>query len=274
MNLRRAIAMRLLPAYSGGALPGPARRWMRGVVAVDVAVAAAYDLLRRAERRAAPDQGLSSGQADLLLHQLLDDGVPTLSDAASASAAPSQWWGSLAPALGAAACVGALVVGAPDDLTSRGVSADPVGVRVRCMVDNVVVDEASAGARQTGADLDCAAGGLLAFSTTNLSPRAQFTFVIGIDRDSQPVWLPPFSSWSPAIAIPAGTTDLMAQTLARVPAGGDLTLFVLLSDEAFDGADVERRLEAAVRAGVPLAQLERLPVDVDTQARLTVRRPG
>ncbi|MDP2342376.1 MAG: hypothetical protein Q8O67_15580 [Deltaproteobacteria bacterium] len=268
MGLRSAIAMRLLPAYSGGDLPAPLRRWMRGVVAVDADVAAAYELLRRAERRAGNVEGLSTGQTELLLRQLLDD----VDDAAPA--APG--WGSLGPALGALACAGVLVVllpgPAPDDLSARGLAADPIGVHVRCVVGDAVVDEASAGARQTGAQLDCA-GGLLAFSTTNLSARPQFAFVVGIDSDSRPVWLPPFSSTSPAVSTPAGSADVVLRTLARLPGSGDLTLFVLLSDEAFGGSEVERRLDAAVRAGVPLAQLERLPVDVDSQARLTVRRP-
>ena len=266
MGMRRAIALRLLPAYAGGALPPVLRRWMAAVVADDVDVAVAYDALRRLERRAAADAPLSSGQQELLLRQLLDDVTP-------AAPAAGRWWGSLTPALGAAACAALLLSVGDDDLRARGAKRAALGVHVRCVVDGAVVDEASAGARQTGADLECAPNGLLAFSTTNLSPGPQFVFVVGIDGASKPVWLPPFSPSSTAVAIAPGSADAVLQTLARLPAAGDLTLFVLLADSPFGGSDVERRLVAAARGGVPLAQLDRLPVDVATQARLTVRRP-
>lgn len=275
MGLRRAIALRLLPAYSGGALPTPVRRWMGEVVATDVDVAVAYELLRQAERRLGGDDALSSGQQELLLRRLLDDADDADESRAGEERAAS--FSSLVPALGAVACAGLFfvlpVATSSDDLTARGAAHAPLGVHVRCVVDGAVVDQASAGARQTGTELDCADGGLLAFSTTNLSPAAQFAFVIGVDSSSRPIWLPPFSSSSTAVAIAAGTTDDVLSTLARLPATGDVTLFVLLSPEPFSGADVQRRLEQAGRAGVPLRQLERLPVDVDTQARLTVRRP-
>ncbi len=278
MGLRRAIALRLLPAYSGGALPSLLRRWMCDVVDVDDDVAAAYDLLRRAEHRSAAAAGLSSGQQELLLRRLLDDGA--LDEEQTPHVAPSAgrlgmraWWGSLAPALGAATCAFLFWALPVDDLASRGGAQAPLGVHVRCVIDGAIFDEASAGARQTGADVDCAPGGTLAFSTTNLSPRAQFAFVVGIDQSSQPVWLPPFAPSSSALAVPAGTADALLSTMARLPDAGDVTLFVLLSDVAFSGVDVEQRLNGALRAGVPLAQLERLPVDVAVQSRLIVRRP-
>jgi hypothetical protein len=58
--------------------------------------------------------------------------------------------------------------------------------------------------------------------------------------------------------------------MASLPA--NVTLHLLLSDEPFSSADVENRLSAAERAAVPLQNLERLPVDVPVQARLTVHR--
>jgi hypothetical protein len=143
-------------------------------------------------------------------------------------------------------------------------------VRVRCVTNGTVVDEASAGARQTGHDLDCGSDGLLAFSTTNLNDAVRYAFVIGVDDTGRRVWLPPFERTSAALSLPAHSADALLETLAPMPTQA-LTLFVLLDDEPFSADDVETRLATAARNGVPLASLDKLPLDVASQGRVLLR---
>ena len=162
------------------------------------------------------------------------------------------------------------------ELTARSalMASAPLGMRVRCVVNDRVVGDATAGARQTGADLDCGQDGLLAFSTTNLATSTRHAFVVGVNDDSgERVWLAPFPRGSSARVMAAGVADELVDVLtpmASLPA--NVTLHLLLSDEPFSSADVVNRLSAAERAAVPLQNLERLPVDVPVQARLTVHR--
>ena len=281
----RAAALWLLPRYAGGTLPSVLAGLVKSAIDTDVDVAAAYAALRQAERALLRDpSGLSAGQKDLLLSSLLGDldgaTATSTSTSTSTSRAPaSSLWSAAGPVVAAAACVGLFIVGGADDKTARGAAhSAPLGVRVRCIsngdADNgsggVVTDEATAGARQTGADLDCAEGSLLAFSATNLQAAARYVFVVGIDDEGERVWLPPFLEHSAARALPAGSTDAMIDTLAPMPPTG-VTLFVLLDDEAFSGDDVERRVAAAVRSGVPVGRTDKLPVDVFAQGRMVLR---
>jgi hypothetical protein len=294
----RTLAAWLLPRYAAGHLPRALARFVRRAVENDVELAARYEALRRAERAIAGDPPLSAAQLDTLLAGVLDD----VADAAakdesvgsslssSLSSSLERWGLGL---VGAAACAAFVVVGTPSiespsepsttgasstslgDLQARGaaMAAEPVGVRVRCVDDTRVSDEATAGARQRGADLECAPEGLLAFSTTNLAPEARYAFVVGVDDDGGRVWLGPFARASAAAAIPAGTVDVVLDRLAPMTALPEhLTLHVLLSDAPFSGDDVERRLAAAERAAVPLGRLDRLPVDVPVQSNLTLYR--
>lgn len=296
--LPRVFALWLLPRYSAGALRGWAGRAVRRAIDSDDVVAAAYDALRAAEAR--PHGGLSGAQKDLLLGAVLDDvaalDAAAVPDGVGARVAPRRtalrrfapfapFAPFAAPFAAAVACVGLFVVvdrpgisGADGGWGVRGGSGDgPLGVRVRCVDHGAVVDEASAGARQTGTDLECGAGSLLAFSTTNLQPDTRYAFVIGVADDDSRVWLPPFTRDSAARPLAAGVANDVVDTLAPVPrasaAPAHLTLFVLLDDAPFTGADVERRLAAAARNGVPLARLDKLPVDVFAQGRLVLRAP-
>jgi hypothetical protein len=206
-------------------------------------------------------------------------------DAAAAADAPAQAesWGLAA--LGAAACAAFVVVGAPaapasdpepglGTLQGRGGAAtEPVGIRVRCVDERRVVGEATAGARQRGAVLECNDGGLLAFSTTNLASTTRYAFVVGIDDRGERVWVGPFGPDAPAAAVPAGTIDAVLDRLAPMDRLPDhTTLHVLIADEPFSGTDVERRLAAAARAAVPLGRLDRLPLDVPVQSHLMLYR--
>lgn len=263
MLMPHALALWLLPRYVAGVLPRAVGRLVRARLDDDVELQAAYHLLRRAER---PQHGgLSTAQKELLLDAILDASVP------HTRAAPS-WSTTLVPAGAAMACLALFVaVGHDDDLMARGAAHQaPLGVRVRCVANGNVVDEASAGARQTGADLDCGSDGLLAFSTTNLNDAVRYAFVVGVDDSGNRVWLPPFERAGAALSLPAHSTDALLDTLAPMPAQA-LTLFVLLDDEPFSADDVEARLATAERNGVPLASLDKLPLDVASQGRLLLR---
>lgn len=277
----RAAALWLLPRYAGGTLPSVLAGLVKRAIDTDVDVATAYAALRQAERALLRDpSGLSAGQKDLLLASVLDGlgdldaATSTSANQASTSWTPSSLWSSAGPVVAAAACVGLFIVGGADDKTARGSNSQaPLGVRVRCIsngAEGVVTDEATAGARQTGADLDCGKDSLLAFSATNLQAAPRYVFVVGIDDQGERVWLPPFVEHSAARALPAGSTDAMIDTLAPMPQTG-VTLFVLLDDEAFTGDDVERRVAAAVRSGVPVGRTDKLPVDVFAQGRMVLR---
>jgi hypothetical protein len=302
------LARFLLPRYAAGALPRPLARHVRRALDRDAALAAAYDALRRAERHAAGGAALSSGQLDVILDRVLgsvvdsvledvDDAAAAQHASSSASASSSSSW---FPALGAAACAAAVLVVArpavpgPDPgpagagvvgeavavgtLQGRGAASttghhEPLGVRIRCLDETRVRDEATAGARQRGADLECDASALLAFSTTNLAAQPRYAFVVGLDEDGGRVWLGPFARDAAATPIPAGAVDVVLPELAPMASlPGQVTLHVLLGDAPFTGADVERRLAVAERSAVPLGRLDRLPVDVAVQSHLTLYR--
>jgi hypothetical protein len=290
----RKLALWLLPRYAAGDLPRPLARFVRRSLDRagddDVELVARYEALRSAERALSGAPDLTAAQLDTLLSGVLD--AVDAADAADArpSAPPSssfERWGF--GAVGAAACVAFVLVGTPGpppttvsslgDLAARGVTpahagaSEPLGVRVRCIDDHRVHDDATAGARQRGADLECGTDALLAFSTTNLGAQARYAFVVGVDDDGARVWLGPFARDAAAAVVPAGSVDVVLDRLAPMTALPDhLTLHVLLSDAPFSGDDVERRLVAAARAAVPLGRLERLPVDVAVQSHLTLHR--
>ncbi len=274
----------LLPRYAAGSLPGPLRHLVQRALDRDIELAAQYDAMRRAERVMAGGAGLSAGQLDLLLAGVLEQ-----TDAATAASARQAGGGRawMPASLAAAAAVAFVVTGTSPststtehrglgELTARSalMASAPLGMRVRCVVNDRVVGDATAGARQTGADLDCGQDGLLAFSTTNLATSPRHAFVVGVNDDSgERVWLAPFPRGSSARVMAPGVADELVDVLtpmASLPA--NVTLHLLLSDEPFTSADVENRLSAAERAAVPLKNLERLPVDVPVQARLTVHR--
>jgi hypothetical protein len=267
----RSLALWLLPRYANGSLPGPVARAVAAAIDVDVDVAVAYRALRAAERPA--HGGLSGAQKDFILGNVLAavGAEPAAErDAATARSSSVTARGAWMPLAAAAACVGLFVVAKPADLTARGDGKAPLGVRVRCVKDGAVVDDAAAGARQTGADLACDKSGLLAFSTTNLHSAPRYAFVVGVDDHGGRVWLPPFGKDAAALAIAANSADTLIETLAPMPTEG-VTLFVLLDDAPFHADDVARRLDAADRNGVPLQSLDKLPLDVLAQGRLVVR---
>jgi hypothetical protein len=162
-----------------------------------------------------------------------------------------------------------------DVLTSRG-GDDALGVRVRCLLEGAagpsVVDTAAAGARTPVAALHCPRGGLLAFSTTNLSETDQHVFVVGLTSAGERRWLAPFtaggrSAWAPAGAIDQ-PLDIVADT-TQLP--DDIAaLHVLIGPRPFDGDSVERQLARSPQ--LPLGKLGRLPVDIPVQARIEWRR--
>ena len=295
-TVRRWFTSWLLPRYATGALPTPLLSLVRRALRDDDELAACYHALRAAERCAA-DRDVSAAQLELLLA-----GVMTSVDAAAQKSAHASapWMPATAAAAAAAAAVLFVVVGRPSEAPGLGevtaraalrahesnagaAGADghdaPAGVRVRCITARLpgaghVTADAVAGARQSGGVLNCGEGELLAFSLTNLAARDRAVFVVGIDpATDERVWLAAFPRGSLARAVPAGTVEAVVDVLtpmAALPAR--LTLHVLLADAPFSSGDVEARLSAAARSAVPLRALDRLPVDVQTQARLTVQR--
>ena len=231
----------------------------------------------RAERLARPGApGLSAAQVDFLEAQVL----------ASVPMPPRARVVRALPAFGvAAALVVAVVLLRPashdgfgvGELTERGerLKSAPLGVRVSCLRGEAVVGSATAGARQSGDALACARGDLLAFSLTNLdageAPR--YAFVLGIADDGSRRWFAPFLSSAGAATIEPGALDrvlpIVADTAALAPQE-HLTLFVLMSDQPFDGGSIARQLDGAQRSGLGLARLERLPVNVPVQAHIDV----
>jgi hypothetical protein len=161
------------------------------------------------------------------------------------------------------------------DVATRGGAPDtsPVGVRVRCVDGDRVFDDAVAGARVRGDDLECSTVGLLAFSTTNLARADRYALVVGVDGDGRRVWLEPFAHGTPARVLSAGSIDVVVDRLVPMSVlPDDVTLHVLVSDRPFSSEEIERRLVAAERSAVPLAQLDRLPVDVSLQSHLSLHR--
>jgi hypothetical protein len=287
-SLQRAIAARLLPRYASGALPGFLRRLVRDVLDADADLAARYHLLRRLERAArGDDASVSAAQEDAILAGVLEGLDRDRSTVTTASSLRlSTWCGAIA----AAAAVTFVVVApgtdptetvgpSPLGLQARGdLDEAPIGLRVRCVDGSGarVLDDATAGARQKVGALSCVDDGLLAFSLTNLSERERFVFVVGVADDGRVVHLPPFGEDARALSVASGAVDVVVDRLAPMPVLDDagLTLHVLVDDAPFTGADVARRLRAASVAAVPLSSLDRLPVDVDVQARLNLyRRP-
>lgn len=290
LDPRRLLAHALLPRYATGALPRPLRTMVRHRLESDPELAAIYQALRRTERVAAHGAELSAGQLDLIEANLLDaierEPAHTSAQAFRVPRSPvALWSGALA-----AGALGLLFVLAKPaghdaspfgvgDLEARGAALQehPLGVSVACVLGDAVIDSASAGARESGDTLRCAKGGLLAFSTTNLAGDVRHVFVVGIAKDGARRWYAPFDKSGSSVAVPAGQVGQLLPTLADTSAmpDDDVTLFVLLSDQAFSAADVERQLAASERRGVPLGHLERLPVGVPLQGHIdVVRGPG
>lgn len=282
LDPRHLLARSLLPRYAAGNLPSPLRNWVGRRLQHDAELAARYDALRRAERVAAKGAPLSAGQVDLLESAILD--------AVAGAGAPqrSRVRGSLVPGLLAAAAVSLFVVVARPpagddarfgvgDLAARGAALQqhPLGIKVACVMNEAVIDSASAGARDSGDVLRCGKGGLLAFSTTNLAGETRHVFVVGIAKDGSRRWYAPFDKDGGSVIMPAGQVDALLPTLADTSTmpGDDVALFVLLSDEAFSGRDVERQLASSERGGTPLGRLERLPVSVPLQGRIELVQP-
>lgn len=293
-SLKRALVARLLPRYAQGTLPAFLRVVVRDVLDDDADLATRYHLLRRLEHSAlSDDRGVSAAQEELLFAGLQD----ALDRQASSSALTTSQ-GSWSQALGlpiwssaaaAAAVVGFIVMASPGagpdvdvdvdvglGLQPRGDEHAPLGVRVRCVdaAGSRVLDDATAGARQKVSSLACSDDGMLAFSMTNLSETARHVFVVGVAADGQVVSLPPFSTGSQALRVEAGSVDVVVERLAPMPIVGvdGLTLHVLVDAEPFGADGIERRLQAASRSDLPLQSLDRLPVDVDVQARLNLYR--
>jgi hypothetical protein len=276
----RILWTTLLVRLQQGTLPRWLARHTMSAISRDVELAAQYDALWRAERAASgnADVGLSDAQKQRLWSDLAKENT-------TAAARLPRFVPIGAVSAVACAAIAVIALRSPADgiapmplgeLSARAalVEKTPLGVRVRCLVNNDVTDDAVFGARQTGANLRCADRGILAFSTTNFADTARFAFVVGVDAQGNRFDVAPFFSTSQAVSLGARTTDMVLNTLAPMSAlsTGDITLFVLLSEQPFSGEEIAQRLDAAARSAVPLGQLERLPVDVPVQARMSIVR--
>lgn len=277
--LRRLATRALLPRLSAGTLPPWLARRAHAWLAQEPALARIYDALRRSERSASSEASLSGGQRDLLEALVLGAPGVVVARQAGGGARVPAWSGALA-----AAAVVLFVVTARAPLPGLGaleargerLRTEAVGVKVTCLASDGhrVVDTATGGARQSLDELSCPRGSLLAFSTTNLGHQTRHMFVVGVGTDGERRWYAPFARDAAATPVPAGQVDALLPTLAdtsTMPADERVSLFVLISDEPFDAARIERELASSAQRGVPLAHLERLPlVDVPLQARIDV----
>jgi hypothetical protein len=266
---------RLLPRYVAGTLPPFLARRVQAAIDRDLDLAAAYDSLRRAERRAS-GRSLSTAQKDRIEAALFASPSP------AAARSPML---RLLPAFAAvAAAVCFVVVRAPEekygvgDLASRGVkiSSAPVGVKVTCLDAKgaQVLGSATAGARRAMDVLTCPQSSLLAFSTTNLGKETRHVFVVGVAADGSRRWYAPFSPGAASVAVAPGVVDDVLSSVADTSGmvAGPVSLYVLVSDQPFSADDVEHALARGQKSGVPLGHLDRLPVDfVPLQARIDVR---
>lgn len=275
MSLRTVLARRLLPRLVAGTLPLWLARRVHGWVRADSDLAALYD----AERRAESDVRLSGTQLELLESFILGSGDENES-ARARRRAPLLAGGALA----ATAAVLFLVVTAPSDdaqhidvgaLKARGerLASAPLGVKVTCLSADAkrVLDAATAGARQSGGHLACPLGSVLAFSTTNLATEPRHLFIVGVAADGGRRFYSPFDETGASVLMAPGATDTPLATLAdtkNMPKDDDVSLFVLVSDEAFDAREIERQLSRAERKGVALQSADRLPIDVPLQSRI------
>ncbi len=278
MTLRTTLARRLLPHLVAGTLPIWLARALHRWVRADADLAALYD----AERRAEANDRLSGAQLDLIESLILDGH--------SDDREKSARWPRRLPVFagGALAATAAVllfvVVQAPiddakrinvGDLEARGqkLASAPLGVKVTCLSSDAkrVLDAATAGARQSGARLECPLGSVLAFSTTNLAPEPRHLFIVGVAADGGRRFYSPFDETGASLVMAPGATDAALTTLAdtkNMPKDDDVSLFVLVSDEAFDAREIERQLSRAEKKGVPLQSADRLPIDVPIQSRI------
>ncbi len=290
MSLRSFVARRWLARYASGDLGARATHFVAAAIAADAALAHDYNALRRVEAAAAATNALTAGQIDLIEQLVL---ASAARPAARSTRRPIIV--TLGGAVTASACVAALLLvsnGAKDgaknddesafavgELAARGehMSRDSLGVRVSCVVDGVVRDDATAGVRRRTDVLECPADAQLAFATTNMSAELRFVFIVGIAPDGELRWYSPFRRASDAIALKAGAQhEVLPETADTrgMPLDDHVSLHVLFSDRPFHGREVERQLEAALKRGIPLGTIERLPVaGVPVQARIDVRRP-
>ena len=278
MTLRSALARRLLPRLVAGTLPVWAARLVHAWVREDAQLTALYDAERRAETN---DNQLSSSQLELIESLILADHNHV--DGSLSRRVPAFVAGG---ALAAAAAVLFLVVRTPTDaergqhisvgdLEARGqrLASAPLGVKVTCLSSDAkrVLGTATAGARQSGGRLACPLGSVLAFSTTNLAQEPRHLFVVGVAGDGKLRFYSPFDEAGASLLMPPGKSDALLSTLAdtkNMPKDDGVSLFVLVSDKAFDARDIERQLARAEKKGVPLKSVDRLPIDVPIQSRI------
>lgn len=290
MSLRAAIAHLLLPRYAAGDLPPWLSRVVRDGLDESPDLAEAYTALRRAERAApaATARRPTSAAQRELLEASLFAALP-LPGAQTPARVTRRFAGAL-PVLAACASVGLFLVVANDrgeddtfsaqDLSARGteLASHPLGVRVSCVADDRVFDDATAGARRPSDRLECPQDGLLGFAMTNLSERARWVFVVGVAPGGETRWYAPFERGGAAFEASAGADNQVLPALGALgsmPKDDHVTLYVLLSDRPFSGADVERQLEAARARGTPLGALDRLPLaDIPLQARIELLGPA
>lgn len=278
--IRSALARRLLPRLVAGTLaPSWLARVVHGWVRADATLNAEYDALRRIELE--QQQVSLTGDQLALIERFVLAGVDGPQEAKRARRA----WPALSGAV-VAACIAVFFVirtpggsvGVVGDLAARGraMATSPLGLKVSCVdgEQRRVLDEATAGARQSGGRLSCPRGDLLAFSTTNLGKETRHFFVLGVSADGSRHLFSPFEGM--ALPVSSGTVDAPLSRVNETASllDEEMALFVFISDEPFSARSVEQQLDDAERQGIPLSRIDRLPVDVPVQARIDVRLRG
>lgn len=273
------MGQRLIAWELAGRLPSWVSRLVQARVARDAEWQATYDVLRRAERAAEGGSALSAAQRRRIeagMFALLDEEDPQKRMGWPRLAIASTFAGALVVAI--------IGVGAArdddDDWLARGAQSGALGMKVRCVVEEVerprVLGVAVATDGISGR-LTCPTGALLAFSLTNFREHDRFAFIVGLDAGGALRFVSPFVEDSESVRVSAGSVDQLLPVLAdTAPFAGDarVTLYALFSDAPLTGGSLRRTIEGAALRGLAVGALDRLPVSSDVQARIDVVLEG
>lgn len=166
--------------------------------------------------------------------------------------------------------------------SAREASQPAVGVRVRCVSSDQgsplkVLGDAAVAPGAVGPDIECPNDGRLLFSVTNLSREPRHLFVVGIAESGDARWYAPFDEQRRSVLVQPGAVDRALDALATtsaMPRDERVTLHALFAPNEISGATVAQALQAARASGLALGSLDRVPVHVEQQARIELRRGG
>lgn len=259
-----------------GSLPQPVARLIHERVRRTPSWSALYSALRTAERA---HRDVSPAQLDFVESLVL-------ADASFPARTRARRPAFAALAATAAVAVVAFVVmqgppaeGPGDELIERGDAAGPplVGVRLRCLdrVTQEVRASAAAGPREPSASMTCAENDLLSIAFTNVSDRRMHAIVVGVGDDGGLRWLQPFSPDATSVVLEPGVTDeplAVAADLTTLPSEARMVVYALFGATPVTAGELAKQLQSSRNNGVLSRALTRLPVPIEHQAQVELRR--